>query len=148
MYVPNALFYMSETFSLPAAGLSSRNRPRGTQGGRVYTRRKFGPRPGSVARALGVQSHAISQVITGFHFASAEPRRTMEIPNLSFFLRHCCWWLYHVYITPSFTTSHSTLWQPRYNSSRTSSSSCCDGHGPCIYLCVRVCHVFSCRPRN
>ena len=44
----------SETVSLPATSLSSRFRLRGTRGGRVRTRRKFGPRPGSVACAWGV----------------------------------------------------------------------------------------------
>ena len=43
-------------FALSAAGHA---------GGRVYTRRKSGPRSSSVARALGVQSCAIWQVITG-----------------------------------------------------------------------------------
>ena len=56
--------------SLPSAGFSSCSRLRGTQAGRVYTRRKFGPRLGSVARVLGVHNRAIGQVITGLHFAS------------------------------------------------------------------------------
>ena len=59
------LFVTSTTISLPAGGLSSRSRLRGTQGARVYTRSKFKPRPGSVARALGVQSRAIWQMVTG-----------------------------------------------------------------------------------
>ena len=55
-------FCTSETDSLPAAGLLSRSRLRGKQGARVYTRRTFGPWPGSVARGLGVQSRSIWQV--------------------------------------------------------------------------------------
>ena len=51
-------FCASESVSLPDAGLSSRSLLRGTQGGRVYSRRKIGPGPGSVARTLGVQSRA------------------------------------------------------------------------------------------
>ena len=47
----------------------------------MYTRRKFGPRPGSVARALGVQSRANAQVITGWVSAEVEPCRTMETPT-------------------------------------------------------------------
>ena len=35
----------------------------------------------------------------------------------------------------------STLWQPRYKCSRTSSSSFCDGHGRCICVCACACHV-------
>ena len=59
-------FCTAEIVSLPVAPLSSRSRLRGTQqGALVYTRRTFGPRPGSVARVLGVQSRAIWQVFTG-----------------------------------------------------------------------------------
>ena len=47
-------------FSPAPVGLFSRSRLRGTQGGAACTpRRKFGYRAGSVARALGVQSHEI-----------------------------------------------------------------------------------------
>ena len=52
----NVLFSPSAFFSLPAAGLSSCSRLRGTQGARPGPARKFGPWPRSVARALGVQS--------------------------------------------------------------------------------------------
>ena len=52
------IFHTSDFFSLPAAGLSSCSRLRGTQGARPDPIRKFGPRPRSVARALGVQAHA------------------------------------------------------------------------------------------
>ena len=40
LYVLVLFFCTLETVSLPAAGLSSRSRLRGTQGGHVYTRRK------------------------------------------------------------------------------------------------------------
>ena len=43
-------------FSLPAAGLFSCSRLRGTQGARPDPIRKFGPRPRAVAHALGVES--------------------------------------------------------------------------------------------
>ena len=49
-------FHPTVFFSLPAAGLSSCSRPRGTQGARPDPIRKFGLRPRSVARALGVES--------------------------------------------------------------------------------------------
>ena len=49
-------FCTSAFFSLPAAGLFSCSRLRGTQGARPDPARKFGPWPRSAARALGVQS--------------------------------------------------------------------------------------------
>ena len=51
--------------SLPAAGLFSRSRLRGTQGSRLYTTVQVRSRRCSVARALGLQSREIWQVITG-----------------------------------------------------------------------------------
>ena len=48
----------------------------------MYSRRKFGPRPGSVARTLGVQSRANRQVTT--LSAEPEPRKTMEILHFTF----------------------------------------------------------------
>ena len=59
----------------------ARSRLRGTQGDRVYSRRKFGLRPCSVARTLGVQGRAIWQVITGSVSATPEPRTTMKNPH-------------------------------------------------------------------
>ena len=56
----------------PAAGRFSRSLLRGTQGGACTPRRECGPRPGSVACALGVQSRAIWQVIMG------SPRRASQ----------------------------------------------------------------------
>ena len=56
----------------------------GHAGGRVYTRCKFGPRPGSVARALGVQSRGIWQVPTGSHFASSSPAGQWKPHNQDF----------------------------------------------------------------
>ena len=44
--------------------------------------RKFGSRAGSVARALGVQSHETWQVITGLLSAELEPSRTVENPHI------------------------------------------------------------------
>ena len=85
MFHIDFFFWTSATFSVPAAGLSSRSRLRGTQGGRLYTRRKFGPRVGSVARALCVQSRAIWRVITGSLSVQPEPHKTMENPYFSLF---------------------------------------------------------------
>ena len=64
--------------SLPAAGLSSRSRLRSTKGGRLYTRRNFGPRPGSVARGLGVLSLGELALFEGSPSAEPKPTRTME----------------------------------------------------------------------
>lgn len=48
--------------------------------------------------------------------------------------------LYHVCITPplQLRIKPSTLWQPRYNTSRIPSSSLCDDHGRCIQLGASV----------
>ena len=83
---PMQLFCTSATTYLPVAGLSSRSRMRGTQGGRVYPRRKLRPRPDSMARALGVQSRPIWQLFAGSRSAEPEPCRTMENPHFSFSL--------------------------------------------------------------
>ena len=61
------------------------------RGAACTPRRECGSRPGSVTRALGVQSRAIWQAITGSLSAELEPRRTMEPPyNLVFLLGCCC----------------------------------------------------------
>ena len=79
-------------------------------------RRKFGSRAGSVARALGIQSRQIRQVITGLS-AELESSKIMEIPHVS------CFALLLLKL--------STWWQPRYKKSSRTSSLC----GP--ILCVR-----------
>ena len=52
-------------FSPAPVGRFSRTRLRGTQRGRRYTTAQVWSRAGSVARAMGVQSRGICQVITG-----------------------------------------------------------------------------------
>ena len=55
----------------------------GHAGGPACTpRRKCGSRPGSVMRALGVQSRAIWQVIAGSLSAELEPIRRIETPKI------------------------------------------------------------------
>ena len=49
-------------------------------------RREFGPRAGFVARALGVQSSEIWQVITGLLSAALGPCKTLQNAHAS----HCC----------------------------------------------------------
>ena len=48
------VFLISATFSFPVAGLFLALSAAGHAGARLYTTRKFGPWPGSVACALGV----------------------------------------------------------------------------------------------
>ena len=56
-----------------------------------YTGRKFGARPGSVARARGVQSRESWQVITGSLSVEPEPNQAHEDPQAGlFFLLHLC----------------------------------------------------------
>ena len=55
-YIYICVFLALRHFSLPASGLFSCSRRRGTQGARPDPARKFGPWPRSAARALGVQS--------------------------------------------------------------------------------------------
>ena len=71
-------FCTSATFSFPAAGLFSRSRLRGTLGARLYTTCKFGPRPVSVARALGIRSHGELALFAGSLPAKPEPSTMME----------------------------------------------------------------------
>ena len=86
VHVPNALFLPIGNLFSPAASLFSRSWLRGMQEGRLYASRKFGSRPGSVARSLGAQSRANWQVITGSLSAKSEPTRPMETPKMSLFV--------------------------------------------------------------
>ena len=79
-------FCTSATFSFPAAGLFSRSRLRSTQGARVYTTRKFGPRPGSVARAVGVQSRRELALFRGINFRRARASQAPGNPPNAFVL--------------------------------------------------------------
>ena len=58
-----------------ALGCGARREPACT------SRRKCGSRPGSVARALGVQSYEIWQVITGLLSDQLDPTRPMQTPK-------------------------------------------------------------------
>ena len=71
-------------FSLPAAGLFSRSRLRGTQrGSPVHHGASVGPGP--VARSLGVQSRESWQVIARLLSDQLEPIRPMQTPTCFFF---------------------------------------------------------------
>ena len=138
----NHFFCTSETVSLPGTGRSARSRLRGMQGGCVYTRQKFWPRPGSVARAQGVQSRASPQVIAGSLSAGPEPSRTMETPQFNVF---------YICSAPAATAAScpchavpqalklSTLWRPQHNIRRIS---LCDGYGRCIFVRMHVRAMF------
>ena len=63
---------------LSGRDLFSRSRLRGMQGARVCSRREFGPRRSSVARALGVQSRSSWHVITGSLSDEPQPTRPLE----------------------------------------------------------------------
>ena len=72
------------TFYPAPVRLFSRSRLRGTHGALLSTGRMFGSRAGPVARALGVQSRQIWQVLTGLLSAELlEPSKTMENPYVS-----------------------------------------------------------------
>ena len=103
--------------------------------------RKRGSRPGSVARALGVQSCAICQVITWSFSAELEPARPMETPKRPFF---------PFIFSPLYAAvsegpqQPSRARKPQY-SSRASSFSLCDSHERCFCACVFVSvRVLSC----
>ena len=99
----------------------------GHAGGRLYTTVECESRPGSIARALGVQSREIWLSV------ELEPRKTTERKHFIFFalfLHHCC-----------------TATKPRYDTR--SSFRRCYSHGHClcgcgraygcIWECMRVC---------
>ena len=132
-------FFLSSTrFSLPAAGLFSRSRLRGTQGGRLYTTARVwvpaglrDPRSGRPKSRDLASNHGIA-------FRRARASQDNGTPlQFSVFARLL---LHHVCITPSLERSTSLLCGSHgYISSRAASSSFCDGHGRFVRVCV--CHV-------
>ena len=77
-------FHPSAFFYLLAAGLSSCSWLRGTQGAHPDPIRKFGPRPRSVARAVGVESGTSAGggiPSTYSHPGPCKPTRTKYIIN-------------------------------------------------------------------
>ena len=117
---------MNRTFFL-AHGQAFLLRPRacprvlgcGARRGAACTpRRKFGPRPGSVARAPGPQSRASWQAITGSLSAEPEPTRPMENPKVSFFQVSTSLLL----VLKHYHGSPQKAWQRRYISRASSCS--------------------------
>ena len=137
--------FCTETVSFPTAGLFSRSRLRGTQGAACTLGVSLDPgrAPWRVLWAFKV---AGSGKYPRDHISPRPASQDNGNPTIKIFAPLLLLILYHICITPSLKLSSSTLWQPRYNSSRTVSSSCCDVHGRCICVCVcPMCHVF-CRP--
>ena len=122
---------VSATSPLPAAGLFSRSRLRARRRAACTLRRECGPPPGSVARALGIQSRGELALFAGSLSAQPDPSRSMETPKLVTF--------------PFFHLSASVSEAPQqlskagelpYNS-RASSFPLCDSHERCFCVCVR-----------
>ena len=138
VYAPNALFF---TFGCPrpAAGCSRALGCGAHRRAACTPRRKYGSRPGSVARALGVQSRAIRQEITGSLSTSPslsgqwKPHKILKICSAA------ASYLYH---TVPQALKLSTWWQPRYKSSRTSSSLPFAAAVDRRSVLVRVCAMF------
>ena len=85
MYMCKLHFFCAlASSSFPPADLFSCPLLLSTQGGRVYTC-KFGPRPGSVGHAQGVQIHASWLFFRGVGFRDAEPCRTVKTPQVKLF---------------------------------------------------------------
>ena len=130
-----------QNFYLPAAGLFSRSRLRGTQGAPACTPRcKCGSWPGSVARARGVKSREIWQVVAGLLSDELKQTRPMQTPKTSMFF------IFHISAAVSEVPhQQSKARQPRYNS-RASSFPLCDSHELCFCVwvrelsCVCMCH--------
>ena len=143
---------MNRTFFL-AHGQAFLLRPRacprvlgcGARRGAACTpRRKFGPRPGSVARAPGPQSRASWQAITGSHSALPSNAGHWK-PHFKRFLLLL---LHHVCITPR-PSSSQVLY---FVAAMVEQQSLIkffphDGNGRCICVCACVCHA-SGRPRK
>ena len=107
----------------------------GARRGPACTRRKFMSRPGSVARALGVQSRETWQVIAGLVSDQLEPTRPMQTPKMFFppsFL-HLQYISAAVYEVPQ---QPSKVRQSRHNS-RASTCSLSDSHERCFCVWVR-----------
>ena len=127
-------------FALPIAGHSSRSRLQGTQGARAYTQSRRGFQPGSVA--LG-PSKAVQ---SGKKSWGGVPSSQSEAGRWKTYIIHFLLLLAAaVSCLTTLPPMLSTMWQPRTNSSRTSSSPSCDGHRRCNCARGRVCRV-SCRP--
>lgn len=74
----NTFFYTFAMHLSSIAGHFSRSQPRGVQGPRLCTARKFGPRSDAVTRALGVRSRGVLALFAGLLSAEPEPSRMLE----------------------------------------------------------------------
>ena len=132
MHICTIFGLFASFFSAPVV-FFSRSRPRGKQGGRLYTTAQAGSRAGSVARALGGPNREIWQVLTGLLSAELEPSKTMENQHAG----HCCKAQKHGDINrfklSSVIQLRTLLW-----ACRPLLYMC--GHDVCVYaLCVCLC---------
>ena len=114
---------------------------RGMQGALVY-RRKFGPRPSSVARAPGGQSHASWNFFTGPLSIELEPSTSMETPNCPFFPMFSP--VFRSVAVSEVPQQPRKASEPWYNSSRARQVvpflTDTNGAFACVCVCVCACH--------
>ena len=127
--------------NLVYSGRMSRSRLKAQRGAVCTPWCKFGPRPGSVARALGVQSRGELAVFAGSFSADPEPIEPMETnPQTLFFFVLCCCVLLTVSVQQPYQPSNAVCFdaatvqqQPRFNF-----PPFCDSNKRCFCLCVRA----------
>ena len=127
VYVPNALFFARRRPFLVRPRVFPRAFGCGAQGGRVYTTRKFETRLGSVARALGVQSRASCQVMTGSLSAQKSQPGPCN-PSKDIFFTSAA-------VPEVEPHTPSKVMQSKYDS-RPSSLSLCGSQERCFCVCV------------
>ena len=98
MYEMNLLW--TSAFFAPPHGVFSRALGLGRQGTRLNPGCKFRSRPGSMARALGVQSREIWEITTGRHSEHVEPCRPMQTHAQVQKMSHGLRMLFRVLLTP------------------------------------------------
>ena len=131
----------SASFSVPAVGIFSRSRLKGTQGGRLDTTAQVWVPPGPRGARSGRSKSLDLASKHGIAFRPAEPSKVMKPPKCHF--RCIC---YKCHTSPQ---NVYTLTQPRYNSSRASSVTLGDGHEQHCFKLLRVCECArACVPSN
>ena len=138
-------FCTSATCSVPAAGLSSRSRLRGTQGARLYTRRKFWAPAGLRGARSGRSKSRFLATSRGIAFRPARAdHQALENPkNLDFFSL-----FFFTSFTSCFFRHHSS--RQRLSSHGTTAAlqafsfvAATKGASACGFVSVRVCACVS-----